>query len=43
MEYVESKVVNLDKLFDESNLPDFVDKTENRELLKNIRLENISI
>lgn len=43
MEYVESKVYNLDKLFDESNLPDFVDKTENRELLKNIRLENISI
>ena len=43
MDYVESKVDNLDKLFDESNLPDFVDKNENRELLKNIRLENINL
>ncbi|MDC7248572.1 MAG: nucleotidyltransferase domain-containing protein [Sphaerochaetaceae bacterium] len=38
--YVENKVEGLDDLFDNSNLPDEVDREQTRELLLTIRLEN---
>ncbi len=43
MDNINKKINNIDNLFDNSDLKDKIDRTETRNLLKNIRLENLKV